>query len=174
METRSQPDYYEGKLSQEAAEARERLEDRLSEAYKELETATGVTRLKLQETVNHYEQSLSWQGANPKKLPIDELKEHITAADPSYDSQTNVYRKRISNRATAIRAFCVSCMGGDVSYVRSCASITCPLHAFRMGKDPLRGYDLPKPTVVLLIETDEDDGPDYFEEGDDGDEKDAS
>lgn len=79
----------------------------------------------------------------------------------------NKYRAAIKNRATAIRAYCVGCMGGSVSDVRDCTSLTCPLHPFRMGKDPLRGWDIPKVEEIELPE----DGDDIegFEEGDEDD-----
>lgn len=36
----------------------------------------------------------------------------------------------------AIHAFCVDCMGGHESYIKTCTTDTCPLHPFRLGKNP--------------------------------------
>jgi hypothetical protein len=114
---------------------------------------------------------LDLQGANPKKVPFDILKEHVSSPSPHHDDVEVKYKKRIKNRATAIRAFCVACQG-EVAGVRTCPSVTCPLHPFRMGKDPLRGYEMP-PAEEILIE-DEDELVGEFEEGDDGSDEDAN
>ena len=45
-------------------------------------------------------------------------------------------RSRIRNPLTAIRAFCISCMGGLSHFVPGCTAHRCPLFAYRMGKDP--------------------------------------
>jgi len=37
------------------------------------------------------------------------------------------------SRAAAIRIFCLTCMGGQVSLVRSCTAPRCPLYNFRLG-----------------------------------------
>ena len=37
-----------------------------------------------------------------------------------------------------IRSYCIDCMGGRLSYVRECMSMTCPLHPYRMGSNPMR------------------------------------
>ena len=36
----------------------------------------------------------------------------------------------------AMRAMCLDCMGGQVSWVKMCTSVGCPLWPFRMGKNP--------------------------------------
>ncbi|MDH3378271.1 MAG: hypothetical protein OEQ39_15125 [Gammaproteobacteria bacterium] len=49
---------------------------------------------------------------------------------------------RVRNPLTAIRAFCVQCMGGYVQLIQTCPSVKCPLHAYRRGRNPyakLRG-----------------------------------
>jgi hypothetical protein len=171
MEAKTQPDYYEGNLSAVSSEQRARLENDLSDMYERLPETRGLAKLKLQKQLNRLEQTLAWQGANPKELPIGELRAHIHESSGD-DALTAKYRAKIRNRATAIRAMCVMCMGGDTAGVRQCPSITCPLHPFRMGKDPLRGYEMPK-AEMPEIEDDEDDTG-AFEEGDDGDDKDAS
>jgi len=54
------------------------------------------------------------------------------------DPQDNIekYRARIKNPMTAIRAFCVECMGGYHFEVKNCTAKKCPLLPFRMGKNP--------------------------------------
>lgn len=160
------PEYYEGKLSEEASQIRATLESELEDLYASQRDATGVNRLKLTKQIDALEETLAWQGANPKHIPIKELREHIRSAHND-DGQVALYRSKIKNRATAIRAFCVNCMGGDTVGVRQCPSITCPLHPFRMGKDPLRGWDIPKMEMPEIETDDEDVGE--FEDGDEGD-----
>ena len=36
----------------------------------------------------------------------------------------------------AMRRRCIDCSGGNMAEVRSCKYDTCPLHSFRMGKNP--------------------------------------
>lgn len=43
---------------------------------------------------------------------------------------------RVHNPLTAIRAFCVTCMGGYVQLIETCPSPKCPLFAYRRGKNP--------------------------------------
>lgn len=42
--------------------------------------------------------------------------------------------RRDGNRASAIRAFCLQCMGGSLTDVKDCPSTDCPLHPFRTGR----------------------------------------
>ena len=171
QQAKTAPEYYKSQLLAESSDLRASVEQRLEAHYRELPEARGVPRLKLLKVIDRLEQRLAWQGANPKEIPFDDLKEHIQY--PSTDDPIeNKYKARIKNRATAIRAYCVSCMGGDTVAVRECASMTCPLHGFRMGTDPLRGFDLPKAAPVEI--PDDDEADDIFEEGDDGDESDAT
>ena len=44
--------------------------------------------------------------------------------------------EKITSPLKAIKAFCVDCMGGQVTYVKDCTSINCPLYEFRFGKNP--------------------------------------
>lgn len=57
------------------------------------------------------------------------------------------YRSRIHNPMSAIRAFCVSCMGGYLAEIKRCDQGKeqakargdvryCPLHEFRLGNNP--------------------------------------
>lgn len=59
-----------------------------------------------------------------------------TPYDPT-NAQEARYRNRVRNRATAITAMCVVCMGGR-KLVTECADVTCPLWAFRLGSNPFR------------------------------------
>ena len=36
----------------------------------------------------------------------------------------------------SIRLFCLECCGGSSKEVKLCPSTTCPLHPFRLGKNP--------------------------------------
>ena len=36
----------------------------------------------------------------------------------------------------AIRRRCIDCSGGSLAEVRACKCVSCPLHPFRMGKNP--------------------------------------
>jgi hypothetical protein len=170
-QAKTQPDYYEGVLTAESSELRAGCENELDALYAALPEKTGVKRLKHLKAIDRLEQRLAWQGANPKALPFDELKEHIRHPQ-GFDPIEDKYRARIGNRATAIRSYCVWCQGGSVIGVKECPSVICPLHSFRMGTDPLRGYELPKAAPVEIPEDDADDA--LFEEGDDADEKDAT
>ena len=38
----------------------------------------------------------------------------------------------------AIRAKCIDCRGGCLKQIRECEDIDCPLHPYRMGKNPNR------------------------------------
>jgi len=170
MTAKTQPDHYDSVLMQESSEHRELLEKRLEQKYASLDGLTGVARLKALKEIGTLEETLAWQGANPKVLDAKDLRAHIQQPDDD-DPVINKYRARITTRATAIRAYCVWCMGGSVPGIKECPSVTCPLYPFRMGKDPLRGYDIPKPEPII-IEGEEDD--DQFEDEDEGDDADAT
>lgn len=82
----------------------------------------------------------------PVETPVERdariraLRKQITgsAEIPLGNDVLDRYRGRIRNRATAIRAFCMYCMGGYRKYVADCQSVDCALHGFRMGGDPHR------------------------------------
>ena len=40
----------------------------------------------------------------------------------------------------AIRSFCFACQGRSAARVNACADIDCPLHAYRLGEEALRGH----------------------------------
>ena len=46
--------------------------------------------------------------------------------------------KIITSPLEAIKEMCLDCCGGSRSYVDSCPSTKCSLHAFRFGKNPYR------------------------------------
>ena len=58
----------------------------------------------------------------------------------------------IKSPLKAIRAFCIDCMGGAVREVKLCPSQICPLHAFRMGKNPYRKRELSPEHLAKLQE----------------------
>lgn len=60
-----------------------------------------------------------------------------TCLDPN-NPQEQRYRNRVRNRATAITAFCITCVGGRKA-VTECIDTQCPLWAFRFGGDPFYG-----------------------------------
>ena len=163
---KTNPEYYGSQLSDEASQHRANLEKKLTDLYENLnECESPIEEVKLQRVIDRCETQLAFQGANPKHVDFDELKEHIRL--PIGDAIENKYRARISSRATGIRAFCVQCQGGEVAGVRSCPAVTCPLHPFRMGSDPLRGWAMPK---VDEPEIEFEDGEvDNFEDTDDAD-----
>lgn len=62
-------------------------------------------------------------GKNPKDVTTEDL------IDLGVESS---FRKMIRRK-------CVDCCGGSEKEVRLCTAINCPLWAFRMGNNPLRG-----------------------------------
>lgn len=166
----TQPEFYDRELSVEASEQRRAIEEKLEKLYADANSEDNpIKRVKILKRADVLEAQLMLHGANPKKVPLDTLKEHVRHPVDS-DAVVNKYKSKIKNRATAIRAMCIQCMGGSLAGVRNCPSVTCTLHPFRMGKDPLRGYDIPK-VEEPEIEEDENDAGE-FEEGDEGSEAD--
>jgi hypothetical protein len=53
-----------------------------------------------------------------------------------YQAVCERFTAGVTNRKTAIRAMCVTCMGGMVYEVAKCTSNTCPLFEYRMGENP--------------------------------------
>lgn len=58
--------------------------------------------------------------------------------DPEESQEKTVqrYKDRVRNPMTAIRAFCIECMGGYLGEVDKCTSDGCALYKFRKGKNP--------------------------------------
>lgn len=164
----TKPDYSTMQLTSDAQSHRFALEKSLEKLYEKFrEENDQVEKYLIEEEITLVERRLSWQGANPKDVPFDELVEALREDDTG-DPICNKYQKRIKNRATGIRAYCVHCQGGSVSGVAECASVTCPLHPFRMGKDPLRGFDLSKIIIPDPPMTEEELAEEaMFETGDD-------
>lgn len=119
------------------------MEEKLDELYAKKRSASGVDALKLQKRIDILEVRIDLQGANPKEVPFEELVEHIRTPHGEHP-MGDKYIGNIRNRATAIRAYCISCQGFELTGVKECPSLTCPLHPFRMGKDPFRGWGIPK------------------------------
>lgn len=171
---KTNPEYYEGSLSEEASRQRSDVEQRLNQVYASAKSEENpIKSVKLLRKADLIEAQLALHGANPKKVPFEDLKEHVRYPSDQ-DSVVNKYKGRITNRATGIRAYCISCMGGAVAEVRMCASVTCPLHPFRMGKDPFRGFELPPYVMPDFEEVEEEDDVGEFEEGDEGSEADGN
>lgn len=86
------------------------------------------------------------QPSEPELIPVVELEppqeqsledlEANAASRVDYDAIRSRYRSKITNRKSAIRAFCVECMGGMVYEVAKCLSKDCALFPYRMGEDP--------------------------------------
>lgn len=47
-------------------------------------------------------------------------------------------KKPITNPVKAIRAYCLSCVGGSPYEVDKCPITDCPLFSFKYGKNPFR------------------------------------
>jgi hypothetical protein len=169
---KTSPDYYDKPLSAESDHARSTYESRLDSIEESIAAEKNpIKRLKLQKQYRMVEYMLSWQGANPKELDFDELKE-VCNQPLHEDALSDKYRAKIKGPATAIRAFCIDCQGGSLVAVKDCTSLTCPLWNFRMGKDPLRGYELP-PYIDPINESDDTDEDDVIEADEDEEDEDA-
>lgn len=67
------------------------------------------------------------------KLP----EEIVVVIRPPADADiVHRYSERVRNPKTAIRAFCVACVGGYLKDVAQCTAFKCALHPFRMGVNP--------------------------------------
>lgn len=79
-------------------------------------------------------------GDTPETVPIT-IADRFKLLRTPYDETTATeqrYRNRVRNRQTAITAMCVVCTGSR-KLVTECAAVTCPLWAFRFGRNPYRG-----------------------------------
>lgn len=79
--------------------------------------------------------------ANPKGHAMT-LRIHDN--DPEAELKEAVNKRHpLTSPLRAIRAFCVEiCMCGSRTEVRECVSNGCPLHAFRLGRNPHRRREL--------------------------------
>jgi hypothetical protein len=111
------------------------------------------------------------RGKNPKEVPLDDLKKliHNSVPDSLEDSTSLMYRRRVKNPATAIRALCVLCMSGQPAEVRKCEAMSCVFWPFRLGSNPFAGKALP-PVEELHVEDDDHVEVDESEEGEDASE----
>lgn len=82
--------------------------------------------------------SVKYGGMDPKVVPSSIIK-HVLNCSVSDSPAMYKSLQRVKNANTGIRAKCITCMGGQPNYVRSCSSITCPLWPFRMGGNPFYG-----------------------------------
>ena len=73
-----------------------------------------------------------------QNLREDEFEEDMDLIDNELNEDGEGNNEEIKSPLKAIRAFCIDCMGGQVREVKLCPSQICPLHAFRMGKNPYR------------------------------------
>ena len=71
-----------------------------------------------------------------KAMPKPEQVDDESGPKVDYKGIIEKYNGKITNRKTAIRAFCVTCCNGQLSEVRLCTVTKCPLHPFRLGDDP--------------------------------------
>jgi hypothetical protein len=79
-------------------------------------------------------------GDSPTDIPLS-VADRFKLLRTPYDISTATeqrYRNRVRNRQTAITAFCVTCAGSRKG-VTECDAVTCPLWAFRFGRNPYRG-----------------------------------
>jgi len=74
---------------------------------------------------------------SPKSIPVSDLVALMRTPENN-ESVEVVYRNRVKSRMTAIRTFCVLCVGGQPRLVRKCDNVRCPLWGFRMGSNPFR------------------------------------
>jgi hypothetical protein len=56
------------------------------------------------------------------------------------------YKERTKSPITAIRSFCVGCMGGYVKEVKHCTKLDCDLYPLRLGVNVFSAkYGVPRP-----------------------------
>jgi hypothetical protein len=69
----------------------------------------------------------------------DEAADEPREGESETESCTRIidkYHARATTPLKAIRAFCISCMGGQVREVGRCTAPTCVLYGYRMGSKP--------------------------------------
>ena len=87
-----------------------------------------------------------------QNLRADEFEEDMDLIDNELNTDGEGNNEEIKSPLKAIRAFCIDCMGGQVREVKLCPSQICPLHAFRMGKNPYRKRELSPEHLAKLQE----------------------
>lgn len=73
------------------------------------------------------------------ELDVDVIPSRASGEITAEDRIIAEHKARIRNPLTAIRAFCVECLGGMPRAVSKCPSTKCSLHPFRMGKNTMHG-----------------------------------
>lgn len=69
---------------------------------------------------------------------------------PEKPQERNRINGKVPKPVSEIRRFCIGCVGGSVNgrkplkMVRECSVVECPLHPFRMGKNPFDKRNLTK------------------------------
>ena len=89
---------------------------------------------------------------NEQNLREDEFEDDIMSDEDIVNENGELTEEEIKSPLKAIRAFCIDCMGGQVREVKLCPSKICPLHAFRMGKNPYRKRELSPEHLAKLQE----------------------
>jgi len=58
--------------------------------------------------------------------------------DLAYQGPCPLFLYRMGKRipVKVFRAFCLECMGGNREFIRECETVTCPIHPYRLGKNP--------------------------------------
>ena len=87
-----------------------------------------------------------------QNLREDEFEEDMDLIDNELNEDGEGNNEEIKSPLKAIRTFCIDCMGGQVREVKLCPSQICPLHAFRMGKNPYRKRELSPEHLAKLQE----------------------
>lgn len=104
--------------------------------------------------IEYLELKLTYWGKNPKEIPVSALR-HMVDPVIGEDPIKAKYFRRVSNPATALRAFCIHCMNGQTAEIRRCQAVQCPLWPFRMGGNPFFGKVLP-PIKHVVIDPEDD------------------
>lgn len=87
-----------------------------------------------------------------QNLREDEFEGDMDLIDNELNEDGEGNNEEIKSPLKAIRAFCIDCMGEQVREVKLCPSQICPLHAFRMGKNPYRKRELSPEHLAKLQE----------------------
>ncbi len=87
-----------------------------------------------------------------QNLRADEFEDDMEDLIDNELNENEENGEEIKSPLKAIRAFCIDCMGGAVREVKLCPSQICPLHAFRMGKNPYRKRELSPEHLAKLQE----------------------
>lgn len=75
----------------------------------------------------------------PNEMRVQDLLAQVRSSS-SGDRIEQQYRNRITSPLSAIRAWCVTqCQSGAIQAVGNCRKMECPLWAFRMGQNGMRG-----------------------------------